>query len=136
MRLKSSLAKLVQWERVCRVATVSAAGVPHVVPVCHVLDDGKLYFASETGARKIRNLRENPHVTVTVDLYSDDWANLKGVMIQGTAALIGKSPRFRKVRRLLYAKYPQYPEMSAIGERDSVIVEVTPRRAFSWGTDQ
>ena len=136
MRLKKSLAKLVEWERVCRVATTGAAGVPHVVPVCHVLDDGKLYFASETGARKIRNLRENPHLTVTVDLYSDDWANLKGVMIQGTAALIRKSARFRKIRRLLYAKYPQYPDMSAIGERDSVIVEVTPRHAFSWGMDE
>jgi nitroimidazol reductase NimA-like FMN-containing flavoprotein (pyridoxamine 5'-phosphate oxidase superfamily) len=135
MRFKKSLAKLVEWERVCRVATAGAAGVPHVVPVCHVLADGKLYFASETGARKIRNLRENPHLTVTIDLYSDDWSNLKGVMIQGTATLIGRSPRFRKIRRLLYAKYPQYPEMSAIGERDSVIVEVTPRRAFSWGMD-
>ena len=136
MRLKKSLAKLVEWERVCRVATASTAGVPHVVPVCHVLDDGKLYFASEKDARKIRNLRANPHLTVTIDLYSDDWANLKGVMIQGTAAIIGRSPRFRKIRRLLYAKYPQYPDMSAIGERDSVIVEMTPRRAFSWGMDE
>ena len=135
MRLKKSLAKLAEWERVCRVATVGSAGVPHVVPVCHVLDDGKLYFASEKGARKVRNLRENPHLTVTIDLYSDDWANLKGVMIQGTAAIIERKPRFRKIRRLLYAKYPQYPDMSAIGERDSVIVEVTPRHAFSWGMD-
>ena len=91
MRLKRSLAKLVEWERVCRVATASAAGVPHVVPVCHVLTDGKLYFASETGARKMKNLRQNPHVTVTVDLYSDDWANLKGVMIQGSATIVTKS---------------------------------------------
>ncbi len=135
MRLKSSLAKLVEWERVCRVGTAGAAGVPHVVPVCHVLHGGKLYFASETGARKVRNLRQNPHVTVTVDLYSDDWSNLKGVMIQGTATIVGKGPRFRAIRRLLYAKYPQYPDVSAIGERDSVIVEVTPRHAFSWGID-
>ena len=90
MRLKKSLAKLVEWERVCRVATASSAGVPHVVPVCHVLDDGKLYFASETGARKIRNVRQNPHVTVTVDLYSDAWENLKGVMIQGSATIVPK----------------------------------------------
>ena len=132
MRLEKSLAKLIEWERVCHVATASAAGVPHVVPVCHVLTDGKLYFASETGARKVKNLRENPHVTVTVDLYSDDWSNLKGVMIQGAATIVAKG-RFKKIRRLLYAKYPQYPDMSAIGERDSVIVEVTPRHAFSWG---
>jgi nitroimidazol reductase NimA-like FMN-containing flavoprotein (pyridoxamine 5'-phosphate oxidase superfamily) len=132
MRLKAPIVKLIEWERICHVATASAAGVPHVVPVCHVLADGKLYFASETGARKMKNLRENPHVTVTVDLYSEDWSHLKGVMIQGSATIVDKR-RFRKIRGLLYKKYPQYPDVSAIGERDSVIVEVSPRHAFSWG---
>ena len=51
MRLKKDLANLIARERVCRVATAGAARVPHVVPVCHVLRDGKLYFASERGAR-------------------------------------------------------------------------------------
>ena len=45
MRLKKSAAKLLDRERVCRVATADAAGTPHVVPVCHVLRDGKSYFA-------------------------------------------------------------------------------------------
>ena len=57
MRLKKSLAKLIAWERVARVATASATGTPHLVPVCHVLADGKLYFASDAGARKVRNLK-------------------------------------------------------------------------------
>ncbi len=100
MRLKKSLAKLITWERTCRVATASAAGVPHVVPVCHVLVDGKLYFASDTGARKVR-----------------------------------KGPRFRKIRRLLYAKYPQYPDEAALEESEVVIVEVTPAHVFSWGLE-
>jgi nitroimidazol reductase NimA-like FMN-containing flavoprotein (pyridoxamine 5'-phosphate oxidase superfamily) len=133
MRLKRSLAKLIEWERICRVSTVGKAGVPHLVPVCHVLVDGKIYFASEKGAKKVKNLRENPHVTVTVDLYSDEWSNLKGVMVQGDATIIEASPRFRKIRKRLYEKYPQYPDVSAIGERDSVVVEVTPAHAFSWG---
>jgi nitroimidazol reductase NimA-like FMN-containing flavoprotein (pyridoxamine 5'-phosphate oxidase superfamily) len=135
MRLKASFAKLVGLERVCRVATASAHGVPHLVPVVHVLRDGKLYFASETGAKKVRNIRANPHVTVTVDVYSEDWPALKGVMIQGTAAVVAKNARFRKVRRLLYEKYPQYPDESAIGERDSVVIEVTPKHVFAWGMD-
>ncbi len=136
MRLKRSLAELIQWERVCRVATASAAGVPHVVPVCHVLADGKVCFASGKGAKKVKNVRENPHATVTVDLYSDDWSCLKGVMVQGDAAIVGPGPRFRKVRKLLYEKYPQYPDVSAIGERDSVVVELTPAHVFSWGIDE
>jgi nitroimidazol reductase NimA-like FMN-containing flavoprotein (pyridoxamine 5'-phosphate oxidase superfamily) len=125
----------VQWERVCRVATVSAAGVPHLVPVCHVLRDGKLYFGSGKKGPKVRNLRANPRVTVTVDTYSDAWSGLRGVMVQGTARLIERGPRFRRIRALLYRKYPQYPAEAALGEADSLIVEVTPTGVFSWGLD-
>ena len=135
MRLKKAVAKLIEWERVCRVGTVSDRGVPHVVPVCHVLTDGKIYFGSGSDGRKLRNLRANPRVSVTVDLYSDDWANLKGAAVQGTARLIEGGPRFRKIRSLLYTKYPQYPAEAALDEADSVIIEVTPTRVFTWGME-
>jgi PPOX class probable F420-dependent enzyme len=134
MRMKKALADLVHLERVSRVSTANEAGMPHLVPVCHVVEDGKIYFASGTDGRKILNLKTNPRVAVTVDLYSEAWAHLKGVMVQGRAtALIDKGPRFRKARALLYAKYPQYPTDAALEESDSVIVEVTPSRVFSWG---
>ena len=133
MRLKKAQAQFVQWERVCRVATAASGGWPHSVPVCHVLWNGKVYFGSGRGARKVRNLKANPRATVTVDLYSDAWESLKGVMVQGTARLIQHGPRFRKIRALLYTKYPQYPREAALDEKDSVIVEVTPTRIFSWG---
>ena len=135
MRLTKPVAKLIEWERVCRVGTVSEAGSPHVVPVCHILVDGRIYFGSANDGRKVQNLKANPRVTVTVDLYSDDWANLKGVMVQGTAKLIEKGPRFRKIRALLYKKYPQYPAEAALDEADSVIVEVTPTHVFTWELD-
>ena len=135
MRLKKSIAKLIQRERVCRVATAGPAGMPHLVPVCHVLVDGKLYFASGHDARKASNLAANPRLAVTVDLYSDDWTHLKGVMVQGTATLIDRGPRFRKIRALLYKKYPQYPDEAALDESDSVIVELTPTHVFTWGID-
>lgn len=135
MRLKRAVARLVMWERVCRVATVGKRGVPHLVPVCHVVADGKIYFASGDDGRKVLNIRDNPRVTVTVDLYSDDWAHLKGAMIQGEAQLIERGPRFRRVRRLLYDKYPQYPDEAALDESDSVIIEVVPDHVLTWGLD-
>jgi hypothetical protein len=55
-------------------------------------------------------------------------------MVQGDAALIEDGSRFKKVRRLLYEKYPQYPEEAALGDGD-VIVELTPRHVFSWGLE-
>ena len=136
MRLRKDLAKLVAMERVSRIATTGRDGRPHVVPVCHVADNGRLYFATGRGSLKVRHLRANPNLAVVVDVYAEDWSLLKGVMVQGSAAFIEGGPRFRKIRDLLYRKYTQYPKESAIGERDSFIVEVTPRHVTSWGFEK
>jgi PPOX class probable F420-dependent enzyme len=133
MRLKKQLANFVARERICRVATVGEGGRPHLVPVCHVLANGKLYFGSGNDARKVMNLKQNSQVAVTVDLYSDDWSQLRGVMLRGTARLHARGPGFQKARALLYEKYLQYSEEAAIAASDSVIVEVTPTAVFSWG---
>lgn len=132
MRLTKAQAKLIQWERVARVATVGAAGVPHLVPVCQILLGGKVYFASGKKGRKVLNLRANPKLALTVDLYSDDWDQIQGVMVQGTTRVIERGPRFRSLRRRFYGKYPQYPREAALSESDSVILELTPTHVFSW----
>ena len=132
-RLTRAEARLLAHERVCRVATAGAGGMPHAVPVCHVLAGGKLYFASGRDGRKALNLAANPRVALTVDLYTEDWAHLKGVMVQGRARLIARGPAFRRVRTLLYRKYPQYAREAALAPSDSVVVEVTPTHVLSWG---
>ena len=133
MRLKKAHAEFLTRARVVRVATADAEGVPHVVPVCAVTDGGRLWFGSGDDARKVRNLRANPRVTLVADDYSEAWDGLRGVMVAGTATIHGRGPRFRRGRKLLYAKYPQYPTDAAITERDSVVVEVTPTAVFAWG---
>src|SRR5438132_12738992 len=62
MRLKKAVANLIEWERVCRVATADEAGTPHLVPVCQVVAGGKIYFASGNDGRKVLNLAENPQI--------------------------------------------------------------------------
>jgi PPOX class probable F420-dependent enzyme len=133
VRLSRSVARLFERERLCRVATAGPGGMPHLVPVCQVVADGKIYFASGNDGRKMSNLAANPRVALTVDLYSDDWSHNKGVMVQGRARLHARGPRFRAIRALLYKKYPQYAREAAIDESDSVVVEVTPTRVFTWG---
>jgi nitroimidazol reductase NimA-like FMN-containing flavoprotein (pyridoxamine 5'-phosphate oxidase superfamily) len=135
MRIKKAAADLLRLERIARVATAGPGGLPHVVPVCQVLVDGRVYFASGTDGRKVKNLEANSRIAVVVDVYSEAWGGLRGVMVQGRAALIARGPRFRKIRRLLYEKYEQYPDDAAIDESDSVIVEVTPTHVFTWGLD-
>ena len=93
MRLTKKVARLIDRERVSRVATVGRRGMPHLVPVCQVVAGRKVYFASGNDGRKALNLAENPRVALTVDLYAEDWAHLKGVMVQGRATLIARAGR-------------------------------------------
>lgn len=134
-RLSKRVARLFGAERVCRVATVGEAGRPHLVPVCHAVVGDRVYFGSGDDGRKVLNLQQNPRLALTVDLYAEDWSQLKGVMVQGTAKLVRRGPAFTRARTRLYAKYPQYPREAALSVADSVIVEVTPTHVFTWGLD-
>ena len=132
VRFTKKVEAFVRLERVCRVATSGATGKPHVVPVCHAMSGDKLYIGSGKGC-KVKNLAKNPQITVVVDAYSEAWSLLRGVMIQGRAKIVARGPGFRRGRDLLYRKYPHYRREAALSPSDSVIVEVTPARVFTWG---
>jgi len=132
-RMKKAYADVLAHAQVVRVATVDAQATPHVVPVCAVLDDNRLYFGTGTDARKVRNLRANPWASVVADDYTETWDGLRGVMVTGAATLHSGGPRFRRARKLLYAKYPQYETEAALEEKDSLIVEISPASVFAWG---
>lgn len=134
MKITTKEKDFVQSLRVARVATVASDGVPHNVPVCPVFEKNKIYFGTERGARKVRNIQGNPSVTIVFDEYSEAWDYLRGVMLQGKARIVNRK-EFRVLRNKIYAKYSQYERSAPIGERDSVIVEVTPERKFSWGIE-
>jgi nitroimidazol reductase NimA-like FMN-containing flavoprotein (pyridoxamine 5'-phosphate oxidase superfamily) len=132
MKLTAKEKDFVQCLRVARVATVASDSVPHNVPVCPLLENNKIYFGTERGARKMRNIEVNPNVTVVFDDYTEAWEYIRGVMFQGTARVVN-AKEFRQFRKKIYAKYSQYERRSPLGDRDSAIVEVTPTRKFSWG---
>ena len=136
MRLRKTSATLLGRERVCRVATAGEDGMPHVVPVCHVLADGKIYFGTGSDSQKARHLTANPRLAVLVDLYSEEWSLSRGVMVQGTVRLLRRGREFRKIRTLLYRKYPHYPDEAALEESDDIIVEMTPVHVASWGLEE
>ena len=104
--------------RVGRLATVTAAGRPHVVPCCFVLDgdlDGDTMFSavdakpkSTLALRRLDNLRAHPAASLLVDHYSDDWSELWWVRLDGDGRVVtGGAERDRAIA-LLAGKYQQY----------------------------
>ena len=133
MRLKKVEREFVAYQRVCRVATVGRNGRPHNVPVCPILEGDRIYFASAADGVKVQNVRATGQMALTYDEYTEAWPGLKGVLIWGTGRVIEAGPTFRRVRKLLYRRFPQYETHAPLVERQSVIIEVAPTRTFSWG---
>ncbi|MGI6357781.1 MAG: pyridoxamine 5'-phosphate oxidase family protein [Bacillota bacterium] len=59
--------RLLETERVGRLAMCDQQGQPYLVPLNHVLVDGTIYFHCATTGRKLDLLQQNPKVCYEVD---------------------------------------------------------------------
>jgi PPOX class probable F420-dependent enzyme len=100
--------------KVAHLATVSAEGRPHVVPIVFALDGDTLYFAVDakpkrtTSLARLKNIAANPAVSVLVDHYEDDWTKLWWVRADGTAHIITDDANAERAIDLLAKRYQQY----------------------------
>lgn len=115
--------------RVARLATASANGRPHIVPVTFAADGDRIYTAvdhkpkSTANLRRLRNIAENPQVSVLADHYSDDWDELWWARADGRAALLGDEAGMAAPLALLTARYPQYRESRPSGPVIAITVD-------------
>lgn len=118
--------------RVARLATAGADGRPHLVPIVFAVDGDAVYSvvdakAKRTGAlRRLRNVRENPAVSLLVDHYGEDWSALWWVRADGRGRVIGdpgqaetaqaEAARAEAARAvaLLQERYPQQVAVGAV----------------------
>ena len=137
MGLTDELGAFLMTQRVARLATVDAAGRPHVVPICFALDGDVLYTvvdekpktADFRRLRRLRNIEHTPHVQVLFDVYDDrDWSRLRFVQLRGTASVIEAGAEYDDALQLLRARYVQYNTMALEGRPLIAvhIVEVVP----------
>jgi PPOX class probable F420-dependent enzyme len=79
-------------QRTCRVATVSPDGRPHVSALWFAWDGTSLWLYSLTRSRRWAELRRDPRVAVVVDA-GEEYGDLRGVELSGTAVFVGEAPR-------------------------------------------
>ena len=124
--------------RVAHLATASAAGEPHVIPVCFAFDGDHLFTAIDAKPkraplghlRRVRNLRENPRISLVVDSYEEDWGRLRHVLIVGRGEILDEGDDRERGLDLLREKYPQYRAMADLGR--GPVIRITPDRVVSW----
>lgn len=111
--------------RVARLATVSAAGVPHLVPVTFAVLGDRVVFAVDhkpkttTRLRRLDNIAENPAVCLLVDVYDEDWTRLWWARADGAGAVLASDA---EALYALVERYPAYVERRPTGPVVSIEV--------------
>lgn len=125
---------------VARLASVSPGGAPHLVPVVFAVDadtgNGHDFVYTAVDAkpkstrrlRRLVNIESNPHVSLLVDHYDEDWTRLWWVRADGLASVHADGAAMDAGYRLLRAKYPQYQGVSL----DGPVIVVVVDRWSSW----
>jgi PPOX class probable F420-dependent enzyme len=100
--------------RVARLATVSADGSPHLVPLCFAVEGATVWWAVDQkpkrtrSLRRLANLRAEPRVSLLADHYDEDWSLLWWVRADGVAHAVDRESDRSRALALLQGKYPQY----------------------------
>ncbi|QXE35952.1 TIGR03668 family PPOX class F420-dependent oxidoreductase [Streptomyces sp. GMY02] len=122
---------------VARLGTADARGVPHVVPVTFAVSGDMVFFAVDHkpkrtwDLRRLRNVRENPRVSVLVDHYADDWSELWWARADGRAEVWEAGAGRGAAVELLRGKYEQYRDRPPEGPVVAIQVERWSGWAFT-----
>ena len=115
---------------IARLATITPSGHPHVIPVTFAIQNSTLYIAVDHkpktthNLQRIRNIKQNPAVSVLADHYADDWTTLWWTRADGTATITDDETPID----LLVAKYPQYQETRPHGP----VIEIRITHWTGW----
>src|SRR6478752_7257141 len=137
-RVPAHVARFIRSARIAHLATADRSGQPHVVPICFAFD-GKCFYSpidekpkrsAPANLKRLRNIRDNPQVSLVIDNYDENWSKLAYVLITGAARIMQRGQKHRRAVTLLRRKYSQYRTM-AIDRRPVIVIK--PKRIIVWG---
>lgn len=128
LRFTESESRFLSRNELCRLATIGKDGMPHLVPVCYIFKENKLYIVSDPETAKVRNVKRDKRVTLLVDQYQPN----KAVLIYGEAEIIEGGNEFYEISSLFYKKFT-WARRDPWDEGEVSLIKVKPLRKLSWG---
>ena len=126
--LKENEIRYLKGHTLCRLATASRDGEPHVTPVIYAMDGEDVIVAVDYGEKKLKNLRENPKVSLVVDEYRPN----RAVMIQGDCEILERGKEYLRLQKILFDRF-EYYRKNPWKEGESPILRIRPTKSVSWG---
>lgn len=96
---------LTQPGQLCRFATVTPAGAPHVTPIWFIYEAETVFVTPRAGSSWLANLRREPRVAITID---EEPAPYRKATVEGVAKILhdlGEDDAWRDLYRRIAKKY-------------------------------
>jgi PPOX class probable F420-dependent enzyme len=119
---------------VARFATCDERGQPHLVPVTFAVLGDIIVIAIDhkpkrsMNLKRLRNIADNPRVSLLVDRYDDDWSQLWWVRADGVAAVLEEDTERAAPLDWLAAKYEHYRQRRPAGP----VIRIDAQRWRGW----
>ena len=134
----AEVAEFLTESKKVQVATVNPDGSPHLTTLFYVVEDGRIAFWTYGRSQKIKNLERDPRITCLVET-GDDYFELRGVSVSGTAELVTDEARIREIGTAVASRMVDGADLGDIGRdeverqvKKRVGVVVVPSRTASW----
>lgn len=88
------------------LATSSPGGIPHASTFLYVNDGPNLYFWSRATTTTARQIEQNPVVAFTIDEYTEDLSQTRGVQGFGECSVLLRGEEIARVADLFGQKFP------------------------------
>lgn len=115
----------------CTIGTIGPGGTIHLVAMNYGFLDGVPAFWTYNKAQKTKNLERDTTISMLVDS-GKDYADLKGVSIQGTAELIDDLDSVLALAQSMCDRYGMDIEQARASASKRVAVKVHATKTLSW----
>lgn len=88
------------------LATASPTGTPHAATFLYVNEGPSLYFWSKSATESSRHIEQNPLVAFTIDDYTSDLTQTRGVQGVGECSVLLSGEQIARVADLFGQKFP------------------------------
>ncbi|MDH6126526.1 TIGR03668 family PPOX class F420-dependent oxidoreductase [Kitasatospora sp. GP82] len=125
-------------ERVARLATVDAAGHPHLVPVVFAVRGDTVVFAVDQKPKRSRhltrlaNIAANPAVVLLADRYDEDWTRLWWSRADGSARVLASATESTASAALLAPLLEKYRRQYGEQPPAGPVVAISVTRWTGW----
>jgi PPOX class probable F420-dependent enzyme len=125
--------RMLETERVARLAYVDERERPRVLPVTFALSGDAVWSAIDEKPKRpgeparVRCLRRRPEAALLLDVYDDDWTRLAWVQLLGRVTILPADAAAKAVAALA-AKYEQYADRAPPGP----LLRLDVKRAVHW----